>query len=340
MNEVAKIENKAKKPEYTKLNFKNKKYAKFFQLCKKDQDELKSYLYGFLERFDYQVNDRPGFLFAKGDSDICLIAHMDTVHKDKPTVFEERVENDKHYLHSPQGIGGDDRCGVYIITRLIVEGFRPSILFTEDEEIGCVGAQKFSASVFCKELEDCKFLVQLDRRGDNDAVYYDLDNVDFENYITELTGYKTADGSCSDISEIAPSCGVAAVNLSSGYYHEHTLSEDVCWEDMLKTMEAVRTILSTEHEEQFVYKEYKRYNNWGGYGYYSYNRGRDYGWYDDDEITFDRIEKERKTEYSIIARTWKGYIQCEIEADSEAEAVGLFLMKYSDMTYEDIEEIS
>ncbi|MBO6179870.1 MAG: hypothetical protein J6O04_11890 [Selenomonadaceae bacterium] len=45
---------------------------------------------------------------------------------------------------------------------------------------------------------------------------------DFKNYIT-LKGYRTAFGSFSDISVIAPALDVAAVNLSSGYYYAHTL---------------------------------------------------------------------------------------------------------------------
>ena len=74
------------------------------------------------------------------------------------------------------------------------------------------------------ELDALKFLVEIDRKGANDAVYYDCDNPDFEEYITGK-GFQTAIGSFSDISLLAPELGVAAVNLSSGYYNAHTLHE-------------------------------------------------------------------------------------------------------------------
>ena len=55
-------------------------------------------------------------------------------------------------------------------------------------------------------------------------MYYDCDNPEFEAYITSK-GFETQCGSLSDISYVAPELGVAAVNLSSGYYNAHTQHE-------------------------------------------------------------------------------------------------------------------
>lgn len=84
-------------------------------------------------------------------------------------------------------------------------------MFTCDEEVGGLGAEKF-ASDYCKGkmpegLEAMKLLVEIDRKGCKDAVYYSCDNPEFEAYITSK-GFVTASGSFSDISVIAPEMGV------------------------------------------------------------------------------------------------------------------------------------
>lgn len=130
---------------------------------------------------------------------------------------------------SPQGIGGDDRCGVFALCKIYrLSKIKPWLLFCCDEEVGGLGAKTFCQAhqlhQLPNELDNLKFLIELDRKGKNDAVFYRCANPDFEDYITDK-GFKTAQGSFSDISVIAPELGIAAVNLSCGYYHAHTRHE-------------------------------------------------------------------------------------------------------------------
>lgn len=112
-------------------------------------------------------------------------------------------------------------------------------MFTEDEEKGCVGAEKFAVSDYIVN-NDINYIIEIDRRGTNDCVFYSCDNQEFEKFI-ESTGYfKTAWGSVSDISTIAPALGVAAVNLSSGYFDEHTTRETINVEALLSTIEEAK----------------------------------------------------------------------------------------------------
>ena len=135
-----------------------------------------------------------------------LLAHLDTVHKE-PVKHICRTENG-NILMSPQGIGGDDRCGVYALTAVYEQSqVKPWLLFTCDEEIGGVGAEAFCAKHKAgktpKELDEMKLLIEIDRKGRNDAVFYDCDNPEFEKYITGK-GFETEWGSFSDISYVAP----------------------------------------------------------------------------------------------------------------------------------------
>ena len=81
----------------------------------------------------YRENE---YLLIQGDIPILLVAHLDTVHKEP--VKDLCMTEDRNILMSPQGIGGDDRCGVYALVSLfesVEKGKKPSLLFTCDEEI-------------------------------------------------------------------------------------------------------------------------------------------------------------------------------------------------------------
>ena len=222
----------------------------FKALCMLSQRGVKSNMEKYLTDNGYDVISEDGYVYAKGEVPVLLLAHMDTVHHEQCKDIVE--ENGK--LSSPQGIGGDDRCGVYIIMKLIKE-FKCSVLFCEDEEKGCIGAGKFAKSQHVKEL-DVNYMIEFDRKGNKDAVFYSCDNPEFTKFVTETTGFKEERGSCSDISRVAPAAGIAAVNLSSGYYNAHMPTEYVVFEDMLNTIEAAKLLIATE-TEQFEYIEKK-----------------------------------------------------------------------------------
>ena len=170
------------------------------------------------------ITSKGSYILVPGEAPIMLLAHLDTVHKE--SVKQICKTQNCNILMSPQGIGGDDRCGVYaLVTAHARSEKKPWLLFTCNEEVGGISASTFCkdyrAGAFSKELDTMKLLVEIDRKGRTDAVYYECDNPDFEEYINSK-GFVTQHGSFSDISYLAPELGVAAVNLSSGYYNAHT----------------------------------------------------------------------------------------------------------------------
>ena len=185
------------------------------------------------------------FILVRGQAPVLLVAHLDTVH-DEP-VRDICLSADRNILMSPQGIGGDDRCGVFALVKIFQSAqVKPWLLFTCDEEIGGLGAKAFCLAHRQKqlpnELDDFKFIIEIDRKGSRDAVFYNCDNHDFETYITGK-GFKIAQGSFSDISLIAPELGIAAVNLSSGYHHAHTLHEYINRDELNATIDRVIDII-------------------------------------------------------------------------------------------------
>lgn len=245
--------------------------------CK--QYQLKDLLYSILTGYGYEVIYRNGYLYAKGDIPIMLCAHMDTVHED---AVKDIYMSDKGTLWSPQGIGGDDRCGIYTILMCLRSKNKPYILFTEDEEIGCVGAEHFTDDVRSGVIDrkdiDINFIVEIDRKGADDSVYYDCDNPEFEEYINSF-GFWTSYGSCSDISYVAPALGVAAVNLSCGYYDQHTLKETIVLSELYGTIQKVRNIIADAADPEKASKKFDYIEKLHSYkGYYSSCYDNYYQW--------------------------------------------------------------
>lgn len=225
---------------------------KLAHLLKLTQEELKVEVYNYLQQKKMKPIYEDGFIYAKGDIPILLVAHMDTVFDETPKRLFYNKKEDK--IFNPDGgLGGDDRCGVYAIMRLL-EKYRSHVLFTEDEEIGCIGAEK---TVDKLPKPNVKYIIEFDRRGKDDCVFYDCGNEDFMDYI-ESFGFKTDYGTCSDISVLGSVWDIASVNLSSGYYHEHTEKEYVIFNQLQKTINRAKYMLKVvKKAPYFDYQEIK-----------------------------------------------------------------------------------
>ena len=198
------------------------------------------------------------FILVGGQAPVMLVSHLDTVHSQR--VHDICKSDDGNILMSPQGIGGDDRCGVYALVKAReLSSVKPWLLFTCNEEIGGVGADIFAEEhnkgKLPKKLDTLKLLIEIDRKGSKDAVYYDCDNPELEKYITGK-GFVTASGSFSDISVIAPELGVAAVNISSGYYNAHTLHEYINRKQLEAVIQEVIGIIADTVKPDFPKYEY------------------------------------------------------------------------------------
>ena len=248
-----------------------KSIEQFFQLT---QPQLLKAMKHFLESKYDKVISTKEYLIAVGDIPVGLVAHLDTVLKHPPTnIYYDRVKN---VMWSPNGLGADDRAGVYAIAQILKMGVKPTIIFTTDEELGCVGVMKMVNDIPIAPT-DLKYIIQLDRRGSNDCVFYDCANNKFEEYV-ESFGFITNFGSFSDISMICPKWKVAGVNLSIGYYDEHSVSETLHIGQMYDTIKKVKRMLEGINTATFFeYIEGFGYSKW--FKKYSLNPVEDdWGW--------------------------------------------------------------
>ena len=309
-----------------------KRNKRFESLCAVSQMDLKAKLKRELNRTGRYVESGDGYLYCAGILPILITAHMDTVHKELP---KEIVYKDGT-ISSPQGIGGDDRCGIYMAMEILKE-IPCYVIFFEDEEIGGVGSDKFTKTELCKTLKSqMRYVIELDRKGNNDAVFYSCDNQEFTDFITEEF-WKEDWGTFSDICYICPALDTAGVNLSCGYYKAHTTEEYVVLSEMETAIEEVKKLINrTTKENTFEYVEskgfsfgsYLRYGKHSSYDYgYDYGYGYGYGaseeWY--WEIEFTR--EDGKTDiYGVYAAT-------------ETEAIGNFVIDNPSRCFNDITDV-
>lgn len=297
----------------------------FKTICKMSQNNLKKYVAKQLEETYKEVVVDDGFVYAQGKFPVLLVAHMDTVHNKLPQFFV--YDSEKKALSSPQGIGADDRCGIYMILE-IIKRYNCSVLFCEDEEIGAIGAGKFIQTDLAKGLE-FNYIIEFDRKGNNDAVFYNCDNPEFEKFITEEF-YQTSFGSFSDISTIAPALGCAAVNLSCGYYNAHTKDEYVVVEEMENSIYAACKILDrTTEEDKFEYIEAENsyyYDDFAWGGYYGYSHKS----YEDRELyyVFEYVDENGDSQW------W------DTLATNREEAVGAFCIDNPKIPFINVIDIS
>ena len=232
------------------------------------QHRLKDLLKLYLKQWEYRnIISTKEYIVAEGSIPICLVAHLDTVNENPPE--EIFYDQEQRVMWSPDLLGADDRAGVYAIIRILSDGYRPHIIFTTDEEKGCAGASTLVTQEPNCPLEKIKAIFQLDRRGSEDCVFYDCDNPDFVKYI-ESFGFVEASGTFSDISIIAPEWEVAAVNLSVGYYNEHTNHEYLRLDELETTIERVEQMLAAADDmPTFSYIPAKSTLNMNPYNFHS-----------------------------------------------------------------------
>lgn len=250
----------------------------FQNICSLSQPQVLHLMSKVLRKHYKDVEVTPSYIVAYGDIPVALVAHADTVFPSPPKRFY--FDQEYSVMWSPDGLGADDRAGIFAIIKILQnDKLRPHIIITTDEEKGCIGASKLVAK-HPKFKAPLKFLVELDRRGKEDSVYYDCDNPEFEAFINRY-GFVTNYGSLSDISILAPIWKVAAVNFSVGYEDEHSYHETLNINYLYATIEKVKRLLDDAHSKQvpkfdyiehiyswtssFTNSKFSRWNSSGNY---------------------------------------------------------------------------
>ena len=235
----------------------------FIDVLTKTQSEMQEWLPEVLADYGYQikVTDYMIQAISSEENQPCLVAHLDTINtkrknysygsyysngstlstvtsteKDRTPEVQDILVTERYILLSPeckssiQCLGADDRVGVKTILDILEMGLRPHILFTTDEEVGCVGSRKAVEENALEGLKMASMLIQIDRgvheRSWHEMVTYDFDPESHKEIFDELRkAYTMATGSYTDVAVLGPHLDKPIVNVSASYRHEHTTDE-------------------------------------------------------------------------------------------------------------------
>lgn len=233
--------------------FTEEQFTFFRLLANQTQKDLLRLLIKYLNKLygKDKVISTKKYVCAIGSIPICLVAHLDTVHSSPPK--EMYFDKEQDVIWSPQGLGADDRAGVFAILDIIDRGLRPHLIFTTDEEKGGLGAYCLCVEKHNCPFKDIRYFIELDRCNINDCVFYDCYNESFMEYI-ESFGFHTEIGSFSDISFLCEQWEIAGVNLSVGYFNEHTKIEYLKSSGLLGTIDKVISMLSEQTKDIPIFK--------------------------------------------------------------------------------------
>ena len=181
----------------------------------------------------------------------CIVAHLDQVQEHHPTDFIAIETRDLIFGYSPKerkfcGLGADDKNGIWLALKCLQRFDEIKVAFFVGEEVGCIGSSKAKMDFF----EDCRFVIQPDRRGSKDLVTsisgLSLCSDEFIRDIhPEMFGYTETDGLMTDIEQLKEQgLNVSCINLSCGYYEPHTDNEFTDKNDLMKCLDFIEHIIT------------------------------------------------------------------------------------------------
>ena len=237
-----------------------KQVYNFIDVLTKTQSEMMEWLPEILSSYGYRVTVTDYMVKAISPlkNQVCLVAHLDTINtkdygtcfgkygymytktelteKEKTPTVKDILVTEKYILLSPEHneniccLGADDRVGVKTILDILSMGLRPHILFTTDEEIGCVGSRTAVAENALEELKKATMLIQIDRgvheESWHEMVTYSFDPTSQPEIFKQLEKtYTMATGSYTDVAVLGEHLDKPIVNVSASYMNEHHTDE-------------------------------------------------------------------------------------------------------------------
>lgn len=209
-----------------------------------------------------------GELRKSTEKAILLSAHMDVYDEFSPN--SSIVKQGNCLFRHGSILGADDRAGVALILNVlqyfskIEDGYSIKYLFTTSEEYPPHGVENVDPAFF----QNVEFALSLDRKGCSDIVYkspvIDYGSPEFAKKISDISvnlfghdgAYIPCEGGTSDL-RIWSQLDIESVNLSIGYFGEHTQDESLdlnCWK---KSYVLVLGILESEFKLFSSYQSHK-----------------------------------------------------------------------------------
>lgn len=253
------------------------------------ENDIYSWIVEWMERHDIKFDTDGKNIWKLTGEQIILSAHMDQVKTNGRAVhFYQKDKMIRGYNkdYEQTSLGADDKNGVWIILKCLEDDPNTNFIISHGEESGCVGISELK-NVLKSKVDHNNICIVLDRRGFGEVldrgsscsycntlarVLCNYWNQDFEDEI-----FCTGGGTVSDANAISEYC--ECVNVSVAYYNPHTKEEKTNFDELLFTMNMVKSL------KDFVYypckvETFKTRRMWEDDRLdYGYNRQRQLSFY-------------------------------------------------------------
>ena len=243
-----------------------------------DESMVRDYIIEFAKTngIEYYTDKKGNLYLTKGVLDSteehfpCVVSHMDTVHRSHITLIEnkERLiikENDDNLTafhpttEIQTGIGGDDKCGVFVCLELFNKFDKLKGAFFVEEEIGMKGSKESDDAFF----DNVGYAIQFDAPSNNwisevcwGVNLFDLDFKDKIKSTLNESGYtKFSNDPFTDVNQLATKYDFNCLNLGCGYYRQHTNQEYVVISEVSDSLIAGERLISHLGNIKYIHKK-------------------------------------------------------------------------------------
>ena len=206
---------------------------------------------------------------TKGEADFypCFVSHIDTVHQinERMIVIEDNYDGVEvltgidSETEKPSGVGGDDKCGVYLCLEFLDKLDNVKAVFFAGEEYGMVGSKQLRPEFF----DDVAYAIQYDSPQGN-SMSMSLQGIDLFNRESDFGDKVTpllhehgitnwARHPYTDAYQIITRTEVSALNLAAGYHRYHTPSEYVVLDEVQNSFDlGMKLVESLGYDKKYI----------------------------------------------------------------------------------------
>lgn len=249
-----------------------------------EEEVMKDYIISFAKHncIDYHMDSKGNIYLTQGSEKMtegeyypCVVSHMDTVHKNHSPLIKDNKrlninESEDGILTASNphtgkqtGIGGDDKCGVFICLSMFEHFDVLKGAFFVEEEIGMLGSKHADPEFF----KNVGYAIQFDAPSANwiseVCSGVKLFDKEFKTHITNILsegGYtKFSIDPFTDVNQLAQKFDFNCLNLGCGYYKQHTDSEYVVIEEVEKSLKMGKKLIDYLGIKKYIHnKETKK----------------------------------------------------------------------------------
>lgn len=214
---------------------------------------VREYVFEHIPEADIRFDKLGNLYITKGEAGVgypTLACHLDQVQALHSEDFDVKEENGVLYGWSEQnqrreGLGADDKSGIYICLRCLEECPRLKVFMAVGEEKGCIGSNRADMTFFGNSL----YVLEADCKGGTE-IHTNLRGIpcaskEFEEALqAESNGYSITDSKSSDILALTLNgIGVSCANIPAGYYLPHKDEEYTVVSELVHTLDYIRHLL-------------------------------------------------------------------------------------------------